>query len=81
MNNSNILISIATFKEAENIVNLINKIREKYSTTKILIINDFSKDNTKKLIEKINDQNLIYIERPKKNLVWVQHINFLFFMQ
>ena len=66
MNNSNILISIATFKEAENIVNLINKIRKKYSTTKILIINDFSEDNTKKLIEKINDQNLIYIERPKK---------------
>ena len=28
MNNSNILISIATFKEAENIVNLINKIRK-----------------------------------------------------
>ena len=66
MNNSNILISIATFKEAENIVNLINKIRKKYSTTKILIINDFSEDNTKKLIEKNNDQNLIYIERPKK---------------
>ena len=36
MNNSNILISIATFKEAENIVNLISKIREKYSTTKNL---------------------------------------------
>ena len=66
MNNSNILISIATFKEAENIVNLINKIRKKYSTTKILIINDFSEDNTKKLIEKINDRNLAYLERPKK---------------
>ena len=66
MNNSNTLISIATFREAENIINLINKIRDKYPVTKILIINDFSDDNTKELIRKINDQNLIYLERPKK---------------
>ena len=66
MNNSNILISIATFKESENIINLINKIRETYPITKILIINDFSDDNTKELIKKTNDQNLIYLERPKK---------------
>ena len=66
MNNSNVLLSIATFKESENIINLIKKIRKKYPITKILIINDFSNDNTKELIKKSNDQNLIYIERPKK---------------
>ena len=66
MNNSNLLISIATFKEAENITNLIKKIRDEYPITKILIINDLSSDNTKELIKKINDNNLIYLERPKK---------------
>ena len=47
MNNSNILISIATFKESENIINLINKIRENYPITKILIINDDDIKNIK----------------------------------
>ena len=45
MKNSNILIAIATYKEAENIVKLIQQIRIYYSEIKILVINDFSNDN------------------------------------
>lgn len=66
MKNSNILISIATYKEAKNIIDLIDKIRDNHPKTKILIINDFSKDNTRELIQKTEDKNLIYLERPKK---------------
>ena len=47
-----ILISIATYKEGENIENLIKKIREYDNYSKILIINDFSNDKTKELIRK-----------------------------
>ena len=65
-NNKKILISIATYKEAENIVNLINKIRQFNNYSKILVINDFSNDRTKELLNQINDQNLDFIERPKK---------------
>ena len=46
-NNKRILISIATYKEAENIENLINKIRQFNDHSKILIINDFYKNVTK----------------------------------
>ena len=51
-NNKKILISIATYKEAENIENLIKKIRKFDNCSKILIINDFSNDKTKELIRK-----------------------------
>ncbi len=61
-----VLISIATYKEAENIENLIKKIREYDNCSKILIINDFSNDKTKELLNNINDKNLHFIERPKK---------------
>ncbi len=66
MSNSNILISISTYKEAENIVKITNKIREKYPKIKILIIDDFSGDNTEELIKGKNDQNIIFLQRPKK---------------
>ena len=61
-----ILISIATYKEGENIENLIKKIREYDNYSKILIINDFSNDKTEELIKNIDDKNLDFIERPKK---------------
>ena len=51
MDNSNILISISTYKEAENIVKITDKIRIQFPLIKILIIDDKSDDNTKKLIE------------------------------
>ncbi len=66
MNNSNILISIATFKESENIKDLIEQIRKIDDSIKILIINDASGDNIKEIIEKMNDENIIFLERPKK---------------
>ncbi len=65
-NNKRVLISIATYKEVENIENLINKIRQVNDHSKILIINDFSDDGTKELLNNLNDQNLDFIERPKK---------------
>ena len=66
MNNSNILISLSTYKEAENIVKITEKIRIQFPFIKILIVDDKSDDNTKKLIEGKKDENLIFIQRPKK---------------
>ena len=66
MNNSNILISLSTYKEAENIVKITDKIRIQFPLIKILIIDDKSDDNTKKLIEDKKDKNIIFIQRPKK---------------
>ncbi len=67
MNNiKKILISIATYKESENIVKLINEIRKFDNKSKILVINDFSDDKTKELLNDLNDQNFDFIERPKK---------------
>ena len=60
------LIAIATYKEAENLENLIKEIRKLNENFKILIINDFSDDNTKELLKNLNDKNLELIERPKK---------------
>ncbi len=65
-NDKRILISIATYKEAENIENLIKKIRQFNDYSKILVINDFSNDKTRELLDRLNDQNLDFIERPKK---------------
>lgn len=65
-NYEKILISIATYKEAENIEELVNKIRDFDKSSKILIINDYSGDRTKELIKSLNDKNLDFIERPKK---------------
>ena len=66
-NKSNILIAIATYREAENIVKLIEDIRSQGLKNKILIINDYSNDNTEELIKKLNNNNdLIYLQRPKK---------------
>ena len=66
MNNSNILISLSAYKEAENIVKITDKIRSQFPTIKILIINDESYDNTEKLIQEKNDENITIIQRPKK---------------
>ena len=66
MNNSNILISLSAYKEAENIVKITDKIRSQFPTIKILIINDESYDNTEKLIQEKNDENITVIQRPKK---------------
>tara|TARA_A100001015_G_scaffold212437_1_gene238241 strand:+ start:2685 stop:3530 length:846 start_codon:yes stop_codon:yes gene_type:complete len=66
MDDTNTLISIATYKESENIVKLITQIRLSYPTIKILIINDNSKDDTQKVIQKLEDKDLIFLERPSK---------------
>ena len=66
MDDANTLISIATYKESENIVKLITQIRLSYPTIKILIINDNSKDDTQKVIQKLEDKDLIFLERPSK---------------
>ncbi len=66
MINPKVLISIATYKEAQNLKDLINEIRVYEKKTDILIINDNSNDNTNKIIKEINDENLFFLERPKK---------------
>ena len=52
MSGSNILISLSAYKEAENIVKITEKIRDQFNDVKILIVNDFSGDNTEELIKK-----------------------------
>ena len=64
--NKKILISIATYKESENIENLIHEIRKFDNNSKILVINDFSNDNTKEKVNNLKDPYLDFIERPKK---------------
>jgi dolichol-phosphate mannosyltransferase len=64
--NKKILIAIATYKEAENLENLIKEIRKFSQNLKILIINDYSDDKTQELLKSLNDKNLELIERPKK---------------
>lgn len=66
MSNSNILISLSTYREAENIVKITDIIRDKFPKIKILIINDFSGDNTEELIQNKKDENIIFLQRPKK---------------
>ena len=64
--NKKFLIAISTYKEEGNIVELLKKIRNEVINFKILIINDNSNDNTKNLINQLNDQDVCYLERPKK---------------
>ena len=79
MNNSKVLIAIATYKEAENIKKLINEINLYSPSSTILIINDNSNDQTKEIIEKINYNNLVYLERPKKLGLGTAHKLSIFF--
>ena len=76
MKNSNILISISTYKESENIIKIIDEIRVHFPFIKILIVDDKSNDNTKNLIEDKNDKNIIFVQRPKK-LGLGTHISYL----
>lgn len=64
--NKNYLIAIATYKEEPNVIKLIKKIRKEIGNIKILIVNDNSGDKTKIIINELHDNNLIYLERPKK---------------
>ncbi len=66
MENEKLLIAISTYKEVDNLKNIIDKIKDISPSSTILIINDNSNDGTKELIDKIKPKNLVYIERPKK---------------
>ena len=66
MKNEKLLIAISTYKEVDNLKNIIDKIKDFSPSSTILIINDNSNDGTKELIDKIKPKNLVYIERPKK---------------
>ena len=62
-------ILLPAYNEEKNIIKIlkkIKKIKKKISPFKIIIIDDCSKDNTKKLIKKKNNFDLIY-KRHKKN--------------
>ena len=62
-------ILLPAYNEEKNIIKIlkkIKKIKKKISPFKIIVIDDCSKDNTKKLIKKKNNFDLIY-KRHKKN--------------
>jgi len=61
-----ILLSICTYKEDENIKALLTQIRKYHKSTDILIVNDSPEDNTKNIINDINDKNIYLIERQSK---------------
>ena len=71
--NKKFLISIPTYKESENIEKLIKKIFSLVKNIKILIINDFSDDDTKNIIKKFG-KKVELIERPKKLGLGTAHI-------
>ena len=77
--NKKFLLAISTYKEEKNIVELIRRIRIEKKDISILIINDNSNDNTKNLVNNLNDQNLIYLERPKKLGLGTAHKLSIFF--
>ena len=68
MKQKKILTFTATYNEAENIKNLIYKIKKFNSKSHILIIDDNSPDGTGKIIQKIskNIKNLKLITRTTK---------------
>ncbi len=66
MEKQKFLIALSTYNEIDNIKNLVDKIKHYSPSTTILIINDNSDDGTRELIQKIADDKIVYIERPKK---------------
>ena len=70
MKKKKLLIFTATYNEAENIKNLIYKIRKYNPTAHILIIDDNSPDGTGKIVKNIfnNKKNLKLITRTKKKV-------------
>ena len=62
----NILISICTYKEEENIKSLLEEIRKYEKNADILIVNDSPNDNTNKIIKELNDKKIFLIERRAK---------------
>ena len=56
-------ITIPTYNEEKNIVNMAKCIRELYPDFKIMFMDDNSKDDSKKLIEELNDPLTILVSR------------------
>ena len=73
------LISMATYQESENLKKLIKEIRIYDNETKILIINDFSSDNTIEAVNSLEDKNIEIIERPKKLGLGTAHLLSIFY--
>ena len=74
MTGKKILIAIPTYREAQNIVELIRQIKKNAPNEDILIINDKSDDRTLELINDLNDQRITVIERPQKNGLGSAHV-------
>mgnify|MGYP001158614269 FL=1 len=74
MNAKKILVAIPTYKEAQNIIELIRQIKKNTKNLDILIINDKSEDKTLELINNLNDNRIKIIERPKKNGLGSAHV-------
>jgi len=56
-----VLVIIPAYNEEKNIINVVNNVKRSYPDIDYLIINDCSKDNTKKVIEK---NNFNYLSLP-----------------
>jgi glycosyltransferase involved in cell wall biosynthesis len=68
INNNKISIIIPTYNRANIITKSINSVlNQTYKNFELLIIDDNSKDNTKQIIEQINDHRIKYI-KLKKNM-------------
>lgn len=62
-------IILPTYREADNIANLIDDIEDLKLDTTILVIDDSSPDNTKEIVQEkqIKYGNILFMVRPKKS--------------
>ena len=61
-----ISIILATFNDEKTIFDTINSILlQSYKNFELIIINDFSNDKTKQIINSFNDKRIVYIENDK----------------
>ncbi|MBT6326625.1 MAG: polyprenol monophosphomannose synthase [Bdellovibrionales bacterium] len=69
MNKNKVAITIPTFNERDNILNIIKAIHAEIPTADILIVDDNSPDGTAKLVEEFIEQNIYVslLKRKKKD--------------
>lgn len=68
MQEKKVAVIIPTYNEADNLVLLIPELFKQIPKASIIVVDDNSKDNTKKIINafKIKYKNLVFLERTKK---------------